>query len=188
MLPQFLSHVVVCAKAHRFNSLEFEERGVVLWAFMHTWEDTFRWVAVAVTDLFSGDATHELSVLGSVVAAVGGSASLFALFGGSHVLADTYGKYLGSGYSRKLVEYPLFDLRLLKRCQQKVFFYRLRIIGSLRDDGNCCHAFEGAEHRDWIMSRSSLRHATITGELSMPSLLEVVSQHGGSVACHRGLL
>ena len=51
-----------------------------LWAFVRTWEkDTFRWVAVAFTDCFSSDATHVLSVLGSVVAAVGGSASLVAM-------------------------------------------------------------------------------------------------------------
>ena len=68
------------AKAHHFYSLEFEQRGVTLWAVMRTWQkDTFRWVAVAVTDRFAVDATHELSVLGLVVAAVGGSASLLAV-------------------------------------------------------------------------------------------------------------
>ena len=80
-------------------------------------------------------------MLGSVVAAVGGSASLVALSGGSHVLADTYGEYLGSGYSHKLVEYPVFDLRLLKRYLQKV---SSSVIGSLLEDGIYCHAFEGA--------------------------------------------
>ena len=35
---------------------------------------------------------------------------------------------------------------------------------------------KGAEHRDWMMSGTSLRRrAIITGELSMPSLIEVVS-------------
>ena len=86
-----------------------------LWAFRLTWEKgTFRRVAVAVTDRFAVDATHELSVLGSAVAAVGSSASLVAVSVGSHVLADTYGEYLGSGCSQKLVEYPVFDLHLLK--------------------------------------------------------------------------
>ena len=76
-----------------------------LWDFMRTWEtDTFRRVAVAVTDRFAVNVSHELSVLGSTVAAVGGSASLVAVSGGSHVLADTSGEYLGSGYSHKLVE------------------------------------------------------------------------------------
>ena len=63
---------------------------MALWAFIRIWEkDTFRRVAVAVTDRFAIDGTHELSVLGSVVAAVGGSASLVAVAGASHVLADT---------------------------------------------------------------------------------------------------
>ena len=116
-----LSRVVGLAKAHHFHSHEFEQRGVVLWAFMRTWEkDTFRQVAVAVTDKFAVDATHELLVLGLVVAAVGGSASVVANSGGSHVLAETYGENLGSGYSHKLVEYPVFDLRPLKRCLQKM--------------------------------------------------------------------
>ena len=115
MLPRILSRVVGWAKAHHFYSLEFKERGVALWAFMRTLgKDFFRRVAVAVTDRFSSEATHELSVLGSVVAAVGGSASLVAVSGESLVLADTYDKYLGSAYSRKHVDYPVIDLRLLK--------------------------------------------------------------------------
>ena len=82
---------------------------------MRTWEKgTFRRVAVDVAERFAVDATHEKAVLGSVVAAVGGSASLVAISGGSHVLADTYRQFSGSGYSHKLVEYPIFDLRLLK--------------------------------------------------------------------------
>ena len=90
---------------------------------MRTWEKgTFRRVAMTVTDRFAVDATHELSVLRSVVSAVGGPASLVAFSGGSHVLAHTYGGYLGSGHSHKLVEYRVFDLRHLKRCLQKVSF------------------------------------------------------------------
>ena len=94
MLPQILSRIVGWAKAHHFYSLEFEESDVALWVFMRTWEkDACRRVTVAVTDRFSIDATHKLSVLGSVLAAAGGSASLVAVFGGSHVLADNYGEY-----------------------------------------------------------------------------------------------
>ena len=88
------------AKAHHFHIREFEERGVALSAFMRMWEkDTFHRVAVAVKDRYRIDATKKLSVLVLVVTAVGGSASLVAVSGGSHVLADTYGEYLGSGYS-----------------------------------------------------------------------------------------
>ena len=176
MLPRNLSRVVRWANGYYFYSLEFEERGVAFWAFMETWEkDTFRRVAVAVRDRLSSDATHELTVLGSVAAAAVGLASLVAVFSGSHVLADTYGKYLGSGYSHKLVEYPVFDLRLLKRCLQNV---SSSIFGS--SDPFSMTEFivthlNGTENRDWLMSRSGFRLAIFTGELSMPSLLEVVS-------------
>ena len=109
------------------------------------------------------------------MAAVGDSASLVAVFGGSHVLTDTYSEYLGSGYSHNLVEYPVFHLRLLKRCLQKV---SSSVFGSL-DPFSMTEFFvtrlKGAEFRDWMMSRSSLRCAIITGELSMPLLVEVVS-------------
>ena len=120
LLPRNLPRVVGWAEAYHLHSLEIEERGVALCAFMRTWEKDAPRVAVAVTDRFSRDSIHELSVLGSVLAAVGGSASLVAISGGSHVLVDTYGEYLGSGYSHKLVEYPIFDLFLLKSCLQKV--------------------------------------------------------------------
>ena len=53
--------------------------------------------------------------------------------------------------------------------------FRLWIFGSLLYDGVYCHASDGAEHRNWMLSRSSLCRAIITGELSMPSLVEVVS-------------
>ena len=47
---------------------------------------------------------------------------------------------------------------------------------------------KGAEHRSWMMSRSNLRRAIITGELSMPSLVEVVSNILGVwPASYRGL-
>ena len=76
-----------------------------LWAFVRTWRnDTFHRYSVAVTDRFSSDATHELSALRLVVAAVRGSASLVAISGLSHVLADTYGKFLGSGYNHNLLQ------------------------------------------------------------------------------------
>ena len=172
----FLIHIVVLLLVHQRYSLEFGERGESLLAFMRTWEKgPFRRVAVTVADRFAVDATHESSVLGSVVAAVGSSASLVAIFGGSHVLTDTYGEYLGSGYSHKLVEYPVFDLRVLKQCLQKV---SSSVVGSL-DPFSMTEFFvtrlKGAEYRDWMMSRSSLRRAIITGELSMPSLVEVFS-------------
>ena len=176
MLSRILSRVVGCAKAHHFCSLEFEERGESLWAFMRTWEKgTFRRVAVSVADRFAVDATHDLSRLGSVVSALGISASLVAVSGVSHVLADTYREFFGSGYSHKLVEYPIFDLRLLKRCLQKVSSSVFGSLDPLSMTEFIVTRLKGAEHRNWMMSRSSLCRAAITGELSMPSFIVVIS-------------
>ena len=101
-----------------------------------------------LTDRFSGDATHNLSVLGSTVPAVGGSASLIAVSGGSRVLAETYGEYLGSGYSHKLVEYPVFDLLLLKRFLQKVSSSVFGSLHPLLMTEFIVRRLKGAEHRD----------------------------------------
>ena len=140
---------------------------------MRTWEkNTLRRLAVAVTDRFRSDDTHDLSVLGSVVAAVGGSASPAAISGG---LSDTYGEYLGSASIHNLVECPMFDLRLLKRCLQKVFSSVFESLDPFSITEIIATRFKGADHRDWMMSRSGLRRAIIKGELLMPSLAEVVS-------------
>ena len=175
--PEFCREWLFGRRLTIFYSLEFKERGESLWAFLQTWEKGFfRRVAVTATDRFAVDATYKLSVLGSVVAAVGGSAYLVAVSGGSHVLADTYGEYPGGGYKHKLVENPIFDLRLLKQCLQKV---SSSVFGSLEPSSMTeftVTRFKGAEHRDWMMSRSSLRRAIITGELAMPLLFEVVSK------------
>ena len=146
----------------------------------HWLKDTFRRVAVAVTDRFFSDAPHELSLFRSVVAAMGGSASLVAFSGGSQVLVDTYGEYLGSGYSHKLVEYPVFDLRLLKRCLQKVSSSVFGSLDSFFMTEFIVKRLKMGKHRDWMMSHSNVRRAIITGELSMPSLIEVVSNIVGA--------
>ena len=145
MLPRIWSRVVGWAKAHHFYGLEIEERGESLWAFMRTWEKgTFRRVSVDVVDRFAVDAPHEVAVLGSVVAAVGSSASLVAISGGSHVLADTYEEYLGSGYSNKLVEYPISDLRPSPEAMlTEGDLFRLWVFGSFLDDGIYCQESEG---------------------------------------------
>ena len=176
MLPQILSSVVGYANAHHLYSLEFEERGVTFWTFARTWEkDTVPRVTVTLSDSFSIAATQQLSVIGSIVAAVGVLASLVAVSGGSHVLVDTYIDYLGKGYDRKLVEYPIFDLRLLKRGLQKVASSAFGYWDLFSMTEFIVAPLKGAEPCDWVISRSSLRRAIITGKLSMPSFLEVVS-------------
>ena len=119
-------------------------------------------------------------MLTSSVTAVSFSASLFPVSGGSHMLADIYGNYLGSGYHRKLIEYPMLDPRLLKKCLQKV---SSSVLGSLIPFSMTefiITRLRGAEHWDWMMSRSGLRRSIISRELSMPSLLEFISNIVGA--------
>ena len=56
---------------------------------------------------------------GTVLPAIGHSVSLVAVVVGSHVLRDTYFNSLAHPYRKKMLEYPVFDLGLLKGCQHK---------------------------------------------------------------------
>ena len=91
-------------KAHHLYSLEFQEQGLAIWAFLRAWDrDSFRRVAIGVLDRLESDAARELSAVGSMVAAVGSSASANAVSAGFHVLAETYAEYLASGHKKRLV-------------------------------------------------------------------------------------
>ena len=68
---------------------------------------------------FSANTTLEATILAKIFDAAGPDTSVMSLDGGPHVLAEAFASYLGSGYHAKLVEYPTFDLRLLKRCLQR---------------------------------------------------------------------
>ena len=119
MFPRILDRVVECVKAHKQFGLEFEDRGSRIWVFVRTWRrDSFYRVAVGVIDRYLGDASSELVILGQVLCAIGSGASLVSISGGSHTLVESYKEYLGSGCMRRVLDYPTFDVRLLKRCLQ----------------------------------------------------------------------
>ena len=59
------------------------------------------------------------TVLGQVVDALGPEVSVASISGGSTVLVEAFCDYLGSGYRQNLIDYPFFDLRLLRRCLQR---------------------------------------------------------------------
>ena len=132
-------------------------------------------VAVAIFDRYYGDAHSELAILGKILSAVGSGASLVSLSGGSHTLVDCYREYLGSGYTKILVNYSTFDARLLKRCLQKIASVVFGTLDAFSMTEFIVTRLKGAEHRDWMQSRQSLRMAIETGDLSLPGLLEFVS-------------
>ena len=120
MYPRILARVFGWVKGHGKCSIEFEERGSEIWVMVWTWQRSiFRRVCVAVLNRFSANTTLEATVLGKILDAAGADTAVVSLHGGPHVLAEAFASYLGSGYQAKLVEYPTFDLRLLKRCLQR---------------------------------------------------------------------
>ena len=132
-------------------------------------------MAVGVIDRNLGDANSELVILGQVLCAIGSGASLVSISGGSHTLAECYKEYLRSGSMRGVLEYPTFDVKLLKRCLQKTASTVFGALDPFLMIEFIMTRLKGAEHRDWMQSRISLRKATETGNLSLPGLVDVVS-------------
>ena len=164
------------AKSHGMCSVEFEDDGDEVRVFLRTWDvDTFRRVYVATLDRYSSDPHQEITALGRVVDALGSEVEIVSIISGSTVLLKAFREYLGSGYRQKLIDYPVFDLRLFRRCLQRT---SSSVFGSL--DGLAMTEFivtrlKGAETRDWMSSRPALRRAILTNDLSMPHLVDVVA-------------
>ena len=143
---------------------------------MRTWErSTFRRVCIAVLNRFSSNTTLEATVLGKILDAAGPDAAVVSLHGGPHVLAEAFAGYLGSGYRTKLVEYPTFDLRLLKRCLQRTASLVFGSLDPFSLTEFIVNRLKGGETRDWMASLPTLRKAIITHDLSMPELVDVVA-------------
>ena len=176
MFPRILDRVVEWLKAHKQFGLEFEERCSRTWVFVRTWRrDNFYRVAVGVIDRYHGDASSELVIPGQILCAIGSGASLVSISGGSHTLVEFYKEYLGSGCMRGVLDYPTFDVRLLKRCLQKTASTVFGTLVPFSMTEFIVTRLKGAEHCDWMQSRQPLRRAIETGDLSLPGLVAVVS-------------
>ena len=176
MYPRILARVFGWVKGHWKCSIKFEERGSEIWVIVRAWKrSTFRRVCVAVLNRFSAKTTLEATVLGKILDAAGPETAVVSLHWGPHVLAEAFASYLGSGYQAKLIEYPTFDLRLLKRCLQRT---ASSVFGSLDPFSlteSVVNRLKGAETRDCMASRPVLRKATITNDLSLPGLVDMVA-------------
>ena len=130
---------------------------------------------MATLDRYSSDLHQEITALGRLIDALGSDVSVASISGGSTVLVEAFCEYLGSGYRQKLIDYPVFDLRLFRRCLQRT---SSSVFGSL--DGLAVTEFivnrlKGAETRDWMSSRPALKKAILTNDLSMPHLVDVIA-------------
>ena len=176
MFPRILVRVFDWVKSHGRCSIEFEERVSEIWVMVRTWErSTFRRVCFAELNRFSANTILEAKVLGKILDAAGPVTAVVSLHGGPHVLSEAFASYLGSGYQAKLIEYPTFDLRLLKRCLQRTASSAFGSLDPFSLTEFIVNRLKGAETRDWMSSRPAWRKAIITNELSMPGLVDVVA-------------
>ena len=176
MLPRILGRVAEWVKAHKQFGLEFEDRGSRTWVFVRTWRrDSCYRVALLVIDRYHGDASSELVIFGQVLCAIGSGASLVSFSGGSHTLVESYKEYLGSECMHGVLDYPIFDVRRLKRCLQKIASVVFGTLDPFSMTEFIVTRLKGAKHRDWMQSRQFLRRAIETSDLSLPGLVDVVS-------------
>ena len=176
MLPRNMTRVVDWVRAHRQFGVEISTHGSATWVHIRMWKaGEFVRVAVAIIDRYYGDANSEQPILGKILSAVGSGPSLVSPSAGSHTLVDCFREYLGSDYTKTLVDCPIFDVRFPERCLQKT---ALVVFGTLEPFSMTefiVTRLKGVEHRDWMQSRQFLRRAIGTGDLSLPGLLNVAS-------------
>ena len=176
MYPRILSRCFNWAKSHGSCSAEFEDEGDKARVFLRTWDvDTFKRVCVATLDRYSSDPHQEITALGRMVDALGPDVSVASIRGGSTVLVEAFCEYLGSGYRQKLFDYPVFDLRLFRRCSQRTSSSVFGSLDGLARTKFIVNRLKGAEMRDWMSSRSALKKAILTNDLSMPHLVDIVA-------------
>ena len=149
MLLRILTRVVDWVRAHRKFRVEFATHGSATWVYIRTWKvGEFVRVAVAIIDQYYGNANSELAILGKILSAVGSGASLVSLSGGSNTLVECYKEYIGSGCTKTLVDYPIFDVRLLKRCLQKTASVAFGTLDPFLMNEFIVTRLKEAEHRD----------------------------------------
>ena len=85
---------------------------------------------------------------------------------------EAYVNFSGSGYQQKLIEYPLFDLRLFKRCLQRTASSVFGTLDPYSMTEFIANRLKGAESHDWMASGPALKKAIISSSLDMPELVD----------------
>ena len=176
MYLRILSRCLIWARSHGSCTVEFEAEGEKVRVFLRTWDvDTFRRDCVATLDRYSSDPHREVTSLGRVVDALGPDVSVASISGCSTVLVEAFCEYPDNGYRQKLIDYPVFDLRLFRRCLQRTSSNVFGSLDGLTMTEIIVNRLKGAETRDLMSSRPALKKALLTNNLSMPHLVEVVA-------------
>ena len=123
------------------------------------------------------DACSELLNLGQFLSAVDATVAVVSIFGSSNLLGEVYAAYIGSGNQQRLIDFPTSTLRLLKRCMQKASSSVFGSLNAFFMTNFHVTRLKGAENWDWMTSRTVPGKVMITGDLSLPGLLEVVANN-----------
>ena len=176
MSPRILSCISEMVKACKQLGLEFEKRRSQTWVFLRTCLITdFYRMAPGVIHRNYGNPSNEMVILGQFFCAISSGASLVSISGGSHTLIQRYEEYLGKSCTKGLLDYPISDIRLLKRCFQRTASWKVGTLDAFLMTEIIVAHLQCAQHRDWMQSHQTLRMAIETGDSSMPGLMDVVS-------------
>ena len=179
MYPCILNRVFTWSKAHGYCGVEFGERSEYVWALLLCWDNNqFRRVCVSILNRFSSNMSEEMVELGRVIDALGLNVRVVSVHGGPHTLMEAYINYLGSGHQQKLIEYPFFDLRLLKRCLQRTASSVFGTPDPYSKTELIVIRLKEAESLDWMAPWPALKTAIISSSVSlaMPELVDVVAK------------
>ena len=121
----------------------------------------------------SRNVNEEVVVLGRIIDASGPDVRVVSVQGGPHALVEAYASFLGNGYQQKLIRYPLFELRLFKRCLQRTASSVFGTLDPYSMTEFIVNRLEGAESRDWMAARPALKKAIISSSLVMPEFVDV---------------
>ena len=173
MYPRILSKVFTWAKAHGYCGIEFVERGAHLGVHSVLEKQP---ISSGVC-FYSSNVTEEVVVLRQIriIVALGPDVRVVSLQGGPHALLEAYAHFLGSGYEQNLIEYPLFDLRLFKRCLQRTASSVFGTLDLYSITEFIVNKLKEAKSRDWMASRPALKKAIISSTLVMPELVDIVA-------------
>ena len=128
---------------------------------VQTWEKTtFHRVCFAALSRSSNKNTLDAFVLRRIIDAAGPDVSISSLHGGPHVLEEAFSSYLGCGYRSKLVMFPFFDLRLLKRCLQRTAATVLGSLDPILMTKLVSNRLKSGETCNWLHSERPLSQTT----------------------------
>ena len=164
MYPDIFSRVVIWTKAHVSCAIDFEELNAQVCDFIHILaKAVFSRVCVSALKWYSRSWCSWVRRL-----------FLVWINCGAQKLVEAFTSYPINGYWPKLIEYPMFDLRLFNCC---LYGTAASVFGSL-DAFSVTKVIVNrleAEIRDWIVSRPALRRAIITKILAVPHHIEVAA-------------